>query len=274
MYMKLKDGKSKVLTFSYDDGVAQDIPLIEIFNKYGLKGTFNLNTGLYAPEGHERTSDEWRMKLSESQRLYCDSGHEVAVHSLNHPFLERLKTAAVLTEILEDRRNIEAQYGVLARGMAYPFGTYGDEVVACLEKCGICYARTIQATHTFAFPENWLTLHPTCHHNDERLMELADRFVHTDPQFQENWLFYVWGHSFEFDTCNNWNLIETFAEYVGNHDDVWYATNIEIYDYVKAYESLQTSVNETIVYNPTATDVWFSEKGQTYCVRSGEWLSL
>ena len=36
MYMKLKDGKSKVLTLSYDDGVVQDIRLIGILDKYGI----------------------------------------------------------------------------------------------------------------------------------------------------------------------------------------------------------------------------------------------
>ena len=269
MYMKLKNGHSKVFTLSYDDGVKQDI-----LNKHGLKGTFNINTGLYAPEEHDRTRDEWRMKLSESQQVYGNSGHEVAVHGLTHPFLERINTPDVLREILEDRRNIESQYGTLARGMAYPFGTYNQEVVDCLEKCGICYARTVQSTHTFAFPDNWLTLHPTCHHNDNRLMELADRFVHTSPNFQDNWLFYVWGHSFEFDTHNNWNVIEEFAEYIGNREDVWYATNIEIYDYVKAYKSLQTNVDETMVYNPTATHVWFAKDGKTYCIKSGERLLL
>lgn len=39
------NGKKKAVTFSFDDGVTQDIRLIEIFNKYGLKGTFNLNSG-------------------------------------------------------------------------------------------------------------------------------------------------------------------------------------------------------------------------------------
>lgn len=47
MKMILKDGKTKVLTLSYDDGVVQDIRLIEIMNKYGLKGTFNINSGMY-----------------------------------------------------------------------------------------------------------------------------------------------------------------------------------------------------------------------------------
>ena len=45
------NGKNKALTFSYDDGVTQDKRLIEIFNKYGLKATFNLNSELLGLDG-------------------------------------------------------------------------------------------------------------------------------------------------------------------------------------------------------------------------------
>ena len=132
--MKLKDGKSKVITFSYDDGVVQNIRLIEIFNKYGLKGTFNINTGLYLPEKEDREKPYGRMKLSEAQNLYIDSGHEVAFHSYTHPFLEQLKSDQVLEEILLDRKNIEKQYKTFARGMAYPFGTYNENVIDLIKK--------------------------------------------------------------------------------------------------------------------------------------------
>ena len=67
---------------------------------------------------------------------------------------------------------------------------------------------------------------------------------------------------------------ETFAEYTGGRDDIWYATNIEIYDYVKAYERLETSVDKTIVYNPSAIDVWFGHKNEIYCVKGGQTLYL
>ena len=166
MYMKLKDGKSKVLTLSYDDGVVQDIRLIGILDKYGIKGTFNINTGTYLAEDAVRERYYGRLKLSEAKELYINSGHEVAVHTLTHPFLERLKADEVLTEVLEDRKNIEAQYGVVARGMAYPYGTYSDEVIELLAKCGIAYSRTTKPTFNFKFPENWLALHPTCHHRE------------------------------------------------------------------------------------------------------------
>lgn len=275
MYMRLKDGKWKVLTFSYDDGVVQDIRLMDIFNKNGLKATFNINTGSYLPEDKQRERYYGRMKLSEAKALYINSGHEVAVHALTHPHLDKLKSDEVLTEILEDRKNIEAQYGTLARGMAYPFGTYSDEVVDALQKCGICYARTVKSTESFNFPENWRTLHPTCHHKNPQLMQLAKKFVEEKPKYgSQNWLFYVWGHSYEFDNADNWDVIEQFAEYIGGREDVWYATNIEIYDYVKAYENLQTSVDKTVVHNPSATDVWFWQKGKTYCVKGGETLYL
>ncbi len=274
MNMRLKDGKIKVLTLSYDDGVVQDIRLIQIMNKHGLKGTFNINSGCYLPEDAVREKFYGRMKLSEAQKLYINSGHEVAVHALTHPFLEKLDTAEIIYEITEDRRSIETYYGTITRGMAYPFGTYCDKVVDILERCHIAYARTTKSTHGFAFPENWLTLHPTCHHNDERLDELIKRFVETTNKYNNPEMFYLWGHSYEFDNNDNWDVIERFAEYAGGHDHIWYATNIEIYDYVKAYERLQTSYDKKIVHNPTNIDVWFAVKGEVYCVKAGETLNI
>ena len=199
----------------------------------------------------------------------------MAVHALTHPFLESLKKPQILVEILEDRKNIEAQYGTLARGMAYPFGTYSDAVLEALEDAGICYSRTTKSTNNFGFPDNWLTLHPTCHHNSAELMDLAKKFVETVPRYTaKNWMFYVWGHSYEFDDHDNWNVIEEFAAYTGGRDDIWYATNIEIYDYIKAYEALQTSVDNSIVHNPTATDLWFHHKGEIHHIHGGETLFL
>jgi peptidoglycan/xylan/chitin deacetylase (PgdA/CDA1 family) len=225
MYMKMKDGKSKVITFSYDDGVVQDIRLIDIFNKYGLKGTFNINTGLYLPEDAERERYYGRMKLSEAQELYIGSGHEVAVHALTHPFLEQLKDDEVLDEILSDRKNIENQYKTIARGMAYPFGTYNDTVVDVLRECGVKYSRTVRPTYSFDMQTDLLRFHPTCHHNDERLFELADEFLNAEPT--KPMLFCVWGHTYEFDGDKNWDMIERFCEYVAGREDIYYCTNAE-----------------------------------------------
>ena len=275
MYMKLKDGKSKVLTLSYDDGVVQDIRLVEILDRYGLKATFNINSGLYLPEEAVREKFRGRLKRSEALDLYKDSGHEVAVHGVKHAFLPRLKPVEMVSEVLFDRQKLEEDFGTPVRGMAYSYGEYSDEAVDVLKTCGIVYSRTIHSTQSFEFPQNWLTLHPTCHHNNENLMSLAEQFVTGTPRYvAKNQLFYVWGHSYEFDDRDNWHVIERFAEYTGGKEDIWYATNIEIYDYVRAYESLITSVDGKIVKNPTATNVWFLHNGQTYCVKAGETIVL
>jgi len=273
MLMKLKDGKSKVLTLSYDDGVVQDIRFVEILDRHGLKCTFNINTGLYEPENTQRKRFRGNLKLSEAQALYSGSHHEVAMHSLTHPFLETLSQTQVLTEILENRKNIESQYGHLARGMAFPNGTYNKKVLDIMSTCGVCYSRTVKSTWKFDFPENWLTLHPTCHHNDSRLMVLAEKFVEENPRFvANNWMFYVWGHTYEFDDQNNWQVIEDFASYTGRREDIWYATNIEIYDYVQAFNAIQTSIDESIVHNPTALDIWFHLNGEIHCIHPGQTL--
>ena len=275
MFMKLKDGKSKALTLSYDDGVVQDIRLMKILDKHGIKATFNINTGLFIPEDTVRQRFHGRMKWSEAKALYTGSGHEVAVHAVTHPFMEKLKSAELLREILDDRQAIEREFGTMARGMAYPYGTYNQQVMDAAAACGICYARTAAETENVRFPQNWLEWSCTCRHANPKLMALAKRFVEENIHYESDaWLFSMYGHSYEFDLDNNWELIEEFAALVGGREDVWYATNIEIYDYVKAYESLQVSADLTLVYNPSAQDVWFSHRKTIYCVKAGQTLSL
>lgn len=271
IFMRFPEGKKKALTLSYDDGVEQDIRLIEIMRKNGLKGTFNLNSGCYAPEGtvYPEGNIYRRMSKKQAEEVYTDSGMEVAVHGLTHPFLEQLPVNLCLNEVAKDRANLEEQFGTIIRGMVYPFATYNEEVINCLKCAGIVYSRTANSTGDFRLPSDWLRLDPTCHHNDPRLMELARRFVEEDVEWTSR-LFYVWGHSYEFDNKNNWEVIEKFAEYIGNKDDIWYATNIEIYEYMNAYRELVYSMDGHSVFNPTAFTFYLEKDGKDYCVRPGE----
>ena len=139
IFMRFPQGKGKALTLSYDDGVEQDVKLMEIMDRHGLKGTFNLNSGLYAPEGTVYPQGQIHRRMTEAQvtRLYAGSGHEVAVHALTHPWLEQLPEHMVMWELVKDRENLEQQFHEIVRGMAYPFGTYSDSVVECLKKAGL-----------------------------------------------------------------------------------------------------------------------------------------
>ncbi len=274
-FMRFPGGKAKALTLSYDDGVEQDGRLIAIMKARGLKGTFNLNSGLYAPEGtvYEAGTIHRRMTRKQADALYGDSGMEVAVHGLTHPFLEQLSQNRCTREVLCDRENLEKQFGCIVRGMAYPYGTFDDEVVECLKACGIVYARTTVSTGTFDLPRDWLRLAATCHHNDPRLMELARKFVEKKTS-RAPWLFYLWGHSYEFEQNDNWNVIEEFAAYTGGREDVWYATNLEIYEYVHDYEQLIFSTDGSMVCNPTARTLYFATAYENREVKAGETKAL
>lgn len=271
VYMRFPGGKKKALTLSYDDGVEQDIRLIEIMKKHGLKGTFNINSGSYAPEGqvYPEGTIHRRMSRSMAQDLYLNSGMEVAVHGLTHPFLEQLPENLCTYEVMQDRINLEEDYGTIIRGMAYPFGTTSDSVVEILKKCGIAYSRTVVSTERFGIPTDWLRLPATCHHKNPRLMELAKNFVENAGN-RAPALFYLWGHSYEFEADNNWNVIEEFAEYIGGRENIWYATNIEIYDYITAYNQLIFSMNGKMVFNPTSITLYFEMQDKIYCVKPGE----
>lgn len=154
IYMLFPEGRPKALTTSYDDGVVQDIRLMGILDKYGIKGTFNLNSGRIS-ENEPETLPEWGALAKKSAvGLYKNSGHEVAVHSLTHPALEMIPLSLAYSEILEDRKNLEALFGGIVRGMAYPQGTYSDEVVRCLKDCDIAYARTTQPSEGFSLPKD------------------------------------------------------------------------------------------------------------------------
>ena len=72
VYVCFPKGKAKALTMSYDDGKIQDERLVSIFNRYGIRGTFNLNYGMIDKEGLTPP----RIKSSRINELY--TGHEIA----------------------------------------------------------------------------------------------------------------------------------------------------------------------------------------------------
>ncbi len=265
MYMRYPGFLNKALTLSYDDGVLADLPLIEILNRGGIKCTFNINSGLF-----ERGT---RLSAAQIVEKYLPAGHELAVHGYKHLALSALQPSALLSEILEDRKNIEAMTGAPVTGMAYAYGDYNESVVQLLSDCGISYARTVTSTRAFLLPEKPLLWNPTCHHNDPRLMELAKRFIE-DPSVSyrgEPILFYLWGHSYEFDEKhnNNWQVIEEFADYIGGREDVWYVTNGEFISYLEAYRALVFDIDMKTVYNPTATDVYLCIGGKSTVASAG-----
>jgi len=266
-YLRFPGFKSKALTLSYDDGVAADKKLISIMSSYGIKGTFNLNSG--------RIKAETKFYIGEGEvkKVYLDSGNEVALHGHMHLSLGDVSMQDGIADVYENRKALERICQKTVRGMAYANDSYSDKVIEYLKMLGVKYSRTTTPTHTFFMPNDWLRIKPTCHHNDEQLYSLAQEFVdfdikkHYDPRPR---LFYLWGHAYEFDEDNSWERIENFCKIIGNKEDIWYVTNEELYDYAKAYEALEFSVEDTFVYNPTLIDVYVQLDGVPFLIKSGE----
>ena len=142
--------------------------MVEIFNKYGIRGTFNLNYGLM-------DGDENRIQKEHVRELY--QNHEVATHCLTHPTIARCPLVEVAGEILEDRKGLESLTGGLVRGHAYPNGSYSEEIKQLFRQLGIAYARVVETKADYELPADPLEWHPTCHHNDPELMKKAEFFA-------------------------------------------------------------------------------------------------
>ena len=50
MEKRYPGGKRKAFNITYDDGVLQDERFVALLNRYGIKGTFNLNSQLMQEE--------------------------------------------------------------------------------------------------------------------------------------------------------------------------------------------------------------------------------
>lgn len=284
-FMRFPQGKAKALTLSYDDGCRFDQTLVPILDKYGVKATFNLNSALV-----EKKDGEWRLSEKEILALFKHSPHEIAVHGARHVAPGIASPVAVIDDVLSCRKWLEAKFDRIVRGMAYPdcgitriqsdalpYAKLRDT----LHSLGIDYARTLGADNDrFLMPDDWYAWTPTAHHINPQLFDYLDRFLTLDANDRylsdrHPRLFYLWGHSYEFDRSKNWDLIENFCQKVAEKkDEIWFATNGEIYAYTTAYESLIWNAEETLVYNPTLFDLYFSLGGTLYCVKSGETLRL
>ena len=115
VFLRYPDNKTKCLTFSYDDGNGADIRLVEMFNKYNVKGTFNLNAGNIPKE-----ENGWRLSEGVVKELY--KGHEIATHGYEHPILFAITLPDMTYQLMQDRIGLEKLTGKIIKGHAYPYG--------------------------------------------------------------------------------------------------------------------------------------------------------
>lgn len=280
VFMRYPEGKARAVTFSYDDGNPQDKRLAEIFDRYGMKATFNFNCECIRKNSFTK---------EEIHEYFLSKGHEIAVHGAQHRANGNTRVIEGIRDVLDCRLELERKCDRIIRGMAYPdtginqmgnFGSY-EQIKHYLTELDIAYSRTLgRDNDSFMLPQDFHAWMPSAHHNNPEIMEYIEKFLNLDISTKSYHarrvprLFYIWGHSYEFDGDNNWDRIEEICQKLSNNPDIWYATNIEIYDYVQAYKSLIYSADGYMIYNPTLLDVWMDVDGIVYKIGSGKTLKI
>lgn len=282
-FMRFPNGKAKCVTLSYDDAQKSDIRFSDMLLKYGLKCTFNIN-------GNNFRNDEQHLTHDEIVEYIINRGHEIALHGYYHRAAGHLRAVEGIRDVLDNRIELEREFGAIIRGFAYadsgihyfenPDYSYA-KIKNYLTELDIAYARNIcRDNNEFKLPEDWHNWIPTAHHDNPNVFDWIDEFLNIDLSENEyiasrrSRLFYLWGHSFEFDRKSNWDRGEEICRKLSGHDDIWYAANIEIYDYITAYNSLIYSADGKIIYNPSRISLWIDIDKKVYEIKSGETLKL
>jgi peptidoglycan/xylan/chitin deacetylase (PgdA/CDA1 family) len=278
--MLFPEGKTKALILSYDDGSKQDRKLVELMNKYKLIGTFHLNSNKLGTNNYFDY-----LNKEEIKNLY--KGHEVSVHTANHPNLIDISKIDVIYEILEDRKELERLMGYPVRGMAYPFGNTNDAVIDAMNGLGIEYARTVGDSYNFEIPKDFLRWYPTMHQfakaywepnqpeKDKKELELFYKTIDDFLKTKDLAVLDIWGHSWEMGTDQNkWDETEKFFKLLANNEAVYYTKQIDLVDYINAFRNLKFSVNKDIVVNTSAINVSIKINNKNFNVKAGSTMNL
>lgn len=244
------DWKMKAVALSYDDGNIADRRLVKIFNKYGLKGTFHLPSTRIV-------SCETAVNEDEIKTLYA--GHEISAHGANHINLAEAETEVVKKEIADDCSEWRRILGHDVIGYSYPYGAYSDMVIDVLHENNLCYSRTVENVEKFDLPDDFMKWHPHTHHNGNIAL-WCEKYLTFEPQKLSVLL--VWGHSYEFDRQNNWEIIEEFCSAIAGHEDIYYAGMGDIAIYAKALEQVEISSDGKNLINNSDTSIYFIIDGE------------
>ncbi len=251
--------KYKALTFSYDDAGLADRRLVAIFNKYGMKGTFNVSSN--------RLGYGNFLPAEELAKLYA--GHEIASHGKNHKNMPKLTLDEQHREIADDLSALSRIAGYPVRGFAYPYAQTSAAVIDNLQKNSVYYGRICNATGDFRLPEDYMLWRPTAKHT-HNIDKIAEKYKDYNPWGGVISLCYIWGHSYEFDRDKNWDVIENFCKKLSNHPDIWYATNLEICRYLTAYRNITSSMDNSKLYNNSSVTLYFMVNGVKVKLAPGE----
>ena len=262
-------GKQKAFNITYDDGVEQDVRFVALLNRYGLKGTFNLNSQLMWERfswRHPNGMEVRRLPEMGLRELYA--GHEIASHTLTHPYMHDLTEQELMHQLGQDRENLERIFGREVKGFAVPFSYYSDRIAKCAENCGFEYARMSEFSGTYAPCKDWYYWKTGVYHIQPELIGFVAGFLNTREELA---VCQIVGHSYDLDAENLWDTLELICAAVSGREDVWACTNLELVRYLKAMD--RAVITEHTIRNPSNQTLWFSVDGAVRALSPGETMT-
>lgn len=259
-------GKAKALNFSYDDGVTDDVRFVAMLNRYGLKGTFNLNSKLLL-DGFtwEHPCGKTIRRLPKSEIVALYDGHEIASHTATHPMMESMTEEAIFDEMVSDRKTLEEIFGREVLGFALPFSYHDEKIYRCSKAAGFAYARISEESMGFEIPSDFHRWVGTLFHIRPELEDCVSRFLETDRELA---VFQPIGHSYDLEVEGMWERMEAVMARLSKATEIWSATHMEIVRYLRAME--KAGVTETEIINNSDSDLWFLVNGETKVLHPGE----
>lgn len=263
-------GKTKAFNVTYDDGVLQDVRFVKLLNRYGLKGTFNLNSQLMEQEFewvHENGMLVKRLSCLAVRGLY--DGHEIASHTLTHPYMHDKSEAEILWELSEDKRRLEALFGTEVAGFAVPFDYYSERIARCVKKCGFEYGRMSEESRGYSPWQDVYYWRTGMFHLSADLQTYVDSFLQTE---QELAMCQIVGHSYDLDAEGLWDGMESIFRKIAVNEKILPMTHIEIVRYIRAMG--QASISENAIRNGSDRELWFQVDGKVIMLSPGQCVEV
>lgn len=264
------DGKSRAFNVTYDDGVLQDVRFVELLDRYGVKGTFNLNAGLMQNGfewRHESGLTVKRLSPEQARGLYRD--HEVAGHTFTHPYLHGLDRAQILYELRADKEALETLFDRPVCGFAVPFDHYSPLIESCVRECGFEYGRISEESHSFTPEQDSFRWRAGLFHLSPQLEHFVNAFLSAKEELA---LCQIVGHTYDLDVYDLWDRMELIFRAVSAAPDVWMATHLELVRYLSAMRKAQITAKE--IRNPSDRTLWFGVGEQITALEPGRTLRL
>jgi peptidoglycan/xylan/chitin deacetylase (PgdA/CDA1 family) len=232
-----------IVTTSWDDVTVLDLKLLDLLDKYKLKGSFYVIGKLVGK------------RVSEDQLRHISETHEIGAHTMKHVTLTRVSNEEAKKEIKESKRFLEKIIENEVTSFAYPKGKYNKKHVKMVKDAGFVCARTIEpfyfeaAGDPYEIPVSlWAFPHKFRDLNAIRRLIKNFPFIAVNPLLIKNWntlgkeifdvlieqggIFHVFGHAWQVNEIEGWTKLEDLFCHMAFQKKAIYTTLTE---YVKMH---------------------------------------